>query len=999
LKSFAFIAIALCGYATACSQDTKRSDVWPRAVEPRLTGASIWRPCPTPECGAAKTKSADCDEVITTDHDAVRILATQPACTDSAVDALERLARSDPNALSDLAAAYYLRAARQDEPVDLLRSLDAAEHAVNAQPRSANARFNRALAEEALGLSDDAIASWNELAQSKDGSEWTAEAASHRDRLRRNNASNAAEQWDRSAAQIPSALRAHNTTLLARLIAPFPFRAEKYFDTAAQGRLKTLDELKTFAGVLATRIGDRFATDTIAAMENNASNGPLELYARLHDAAAKPGTAQFEAIEQEALKRGYQHFIGPIRELRGLRLIYQSQYMAALDDYDAALAEYTRINDAEEIANAHTRRIGILRAIGQNELAWREAMATIRELPHIVAPHERHNLLGETAKTALALGHPDVALRYQNAAYHLLQKTLTALPPENLKGISDMEVNLAVALRERAGIQLHREQFDEAQRDLAESARLNATIDIGGADRRVLQARIAEVRGAALLHTDPNRAAGEFTSALQLSSKDYSTFRASLLAQRADALRLAGKSGEAERDLQEALDVLRAEESRTVEQRQRGAGEDLWSSYFARFQETYRLLIRQLIDEYKFADAFKYAERARAAEPLDLAEPADALRGDVDLPALQASLAPGTYLFEYSLLADRTIVWIISRDRFEVRTEKARRSDVERSIDALQRAARAHNASELQARGLTLYDALVAAPLEAIATKPARLVFIPDGPMHALPFAALRNGRTRRYLIEEAPIETAGSARLYQLSLDRDRALSANTRALLIGDPAFNPHLTVAQGIHPLPGARQEVETIGNLYAPNVETRVGAAATVPQFLDLVRGSAIVHVAAHTMVNARAPSRSLILLAPSPNDSGVLDARELLTRLGKLDQTRLVVLSTCSSAGGLPIGPEGVAPLVRPLIGAGVPAVIGSLWNVSDATAEPLLVSFHRHYRQGSDAAVALQSAQVELLRSPNPGLGSVMAWAPFQVIGHASSPFAASKDEHKEKPP
>ena len=142
-----------------------------------------------------------------------------------------------------------------------------------------------------------------------------------------------------------------------------------------------------------------------------------------------------------------------------------------------------------------------------------------------------------------------------------------------------------------------------------------------------------------------------------------------------------------------------------------------------------------------------------------------------------------------------------------------------------------------------------------------------------------------------------------------------------------------------------------------------------------------------------------VIAPSASDPGPLDIQALLTRLTP-DHTNLVVLSTCSSAGGLPVGAEGVAPFVRPLIGAGVPAVIGTLWNVEDATAEEVLVSFHRRYRQGSDAAVALQLAQLELLRNKNknPGLRSVLAWAPFQVIGHGSSPFAATTAQ-QEKPP
>jgi CHAT domain-containing protein len=237
--------------------------------------------------------------------------------------------------------------------------------------------------------------------------------------------------------------------------------------------------------------------------------------------------------------------------------------------------------------------------------------------------------------------------------------------------------------------------------------------------------------------------------------------------------------------------------------------------------------------------------------------------------------------------------------------------------------------------------------------------------------------------------------------LQRDRALPVTTTpsVLVIGDPDFDRTLTFAQGMRDLPYAKSEAVQIHALYAPNAELLTGAAATVPAFLERAAGHDIVHVAGHAIVNAQQPSHSLLLLAPSPNRSGAIDAQEMLTRL-RLDRTRLVVLSTCSSAGGLPVGPEGVAPLVRPLLAAGVPAVIGSLWDVDDATTEELMVSFHRHYEEGSDAAEAMRAAQLGLLSKTNhkPGLRSVLAWAPFQVIGHASSPFAARAPSHGGTP-
>jgi CHAT domain-containing protein len=330
------------------------------------------------------------------------------------------------------------------------------------------------------------------------------------------------------------------------------------------------------------------------------------------------------------------------------------------------------------------------------------------------------------------------------------------------------------------------------------------------------------------------------------------------------------------------------------------------------------------------------------------------------------------------------------------------RAIIERWSKQVQRGARFSNVGEFEPPLAAAYSQLIAPVLKEIKEKPQRLIFCPDGAMHGLPFKAFYDStkRQRQYLLELAPIEMAGSAQLYLLSLRRDRELvsSTNRSILLVGDPAFDQGLPEARDLKPLPNTRREVDRIRALYAPDAKVLVDTEATPSRVLDLALDSSILHIAAHSIPDADAPFRSLILLAPSANESGVLYAHDLLTKFAG-SQMRLVVLASCSSAGGLPVGPEGVAPLVRPLIGAGVPAVIGTLWKIEDATAEALFVSFHQHYRKGEDAAVALRNAQLEMLRSENnAGFRSARAWGAVQVIGHGSSPFAPPPQQ-KEKPP
>lgn len=1015
--------------------------MWPRPFEPRLSRDELWQPCrktlrpgrvvEESDCGAKTLAAASCDDIINTRDQALYMLAFRPQCSDAAVSALERF-----GAKSDLAAGYFVRAQQQDRPSDLLRAFDAAD---TAAPDAAS-RFNRALTLETLGLTNDAIRAWDEFLRT-DHSPWAAEAHARRNRLIREETLDAASsRWSRNRRRLTEALHARDPDAVAKLIAPFPSTVQRYLDEELLPQWVNspsdalLEELRLLATELSRLNHDRYEVDVVEALahpqsaqqraalreghiayaaarrvarEFNATSAaagykkaaalleragsPLHLLATFGLAQSTGSLALLDRIERQSRERGYLHPLARIQSLRAFLLTYKSSYLEALAAYDDALATYDRLRDEEGVTTTHTKRAGVFRTAGQAELAWREAFSAARHLPHIVELTPRHDLLGNLAAASLALGHPRVALLYQNEAVRLTRSEITATPPEQLDVLNGLKRQVALALRERAGIELHLEQHSAAVRDLDEAVRLTRPDTMDPKSRRVMQARIEEVLGLTLLGSNARGAVDAFTRALALSATDeFLTFRAALFAERADAQRRASNDAAAEADLRASVETIRTEESANLKNARRGAGEDLWSSYFARPQETYHLLIRQLIEGGRAAEAFGYAERARGFEPLNLVlqwEPA--LRPLVDSPdvrQIQAYLPRGTFIIEYSVLADRTYTWIISRDHFELLTQRARRSDVERWSAALQQ-----SRNDLAAFSGALYapfDGLIAAPLSTILKmnggQPAeRLIFVADGAMHGMPIAALRNPVNGRYVIEESPIAIAGSATLYVFSLLRDQHLPASRpSALLIGDPAFDPRLGLAR----LPRASGEVQKIRELYAPNAELRIGDDATVPDFLLRAREHTIVHIAAHAIANPQSPAHSMLILARSGQDGGVLEAKDLLTKL-ELDHTRLVVLSTCSSADGLPVGPEGVAPLVRPLIAAGVPAVIGSLWDVEDATAEELLVSFHRHYRRGSDAAVALRAAQLDLLRNTNPGLSSVLAWAPFQVIGHASSPF------------
>lgn len=956
MKLLASIVIASVAISIACCrEDTKHAAVWPRTFEARLVGQA-WEPYrPAPQGSAA----ADCDDLaIGTREEAAQALVQRPQCADVVIRALEPLAERDARAANDLAAAHMVLAVK--DPIEYLRAWEAVQRSLQLTPKLAEARFNQALLEEKLGLA----AHWDEVIR-RDDPRWAAEGRQHRDRPRRD----AMLEWLAVKPKLDDALRRGDRAEVARLIAPFPYAAEHEFE-ARLARRGNLAEMRLLGEELFRLTGDPFVPD----------DATRALLARIGAPRTKltyaAGAADMDRVEREARARGYRRIALKAVVTRAYCRLFQNQFMQSLADYDKALLGYQELGDADGYADTRMRRVSALRELGQSEVAWRENLQVMQSIGQMTLLLSRQALMNDISSSALAANSPLAALRYVDAAIDLHEHS----PPSMVRLIA-----MVGAYAKRAEIEGVLGRFREAQADLAEAKRLAGKLPQD--KKRILDARISATQGEILQRGDRPAAIAYFTAALKLVSPESTTIRASLLAQRADAEFAVGKPEEAERDLAQGFALLRKEQGLAVRNRLAEVDDDYWRSYFARFQSPLQSLVGYLLDHGRSGEALRYVEDARAFEPLNLVMPAKNA-DSITIDAIRAELPANRVILEYSILGDRVAVWIISR-RAPVRwlSLKVRRDQVVRWSADLQRAANARRNGDFEAGLDAPYVNLLQKPLEMLDKSVNELVIVPDGPMHALPFAALHNPIARRYLVEDYTVSTSGSARLHLVSMRRDRQLDArrNARLLLVGDPPPNPQL-LAQGLGALPHAREEIDEIATIH-PGAEVLLGERATIAEFMARAPHSAVIHIASHALVNAAHPSHSVIVLAQSGGDPGLLDAARLLTTKTKLQDTRLVVLSACSSAGGLPIGPEGVAPLVRPLIAAGVPAVIGSLWDVNDATAKELLVSFHRHYDEGIDAAAALRAAQVQMLRNKKNSL----AWAAFEVIGYGSSPFAAAR--------
>lgn len=1067
-------AAALVIFHLSCARE---GPIPQRSIAPRLTTPAHWRPCPgalrpgrvveaavcdEPPHNSHKDESIACDIMITDHAGALRALTSDAACTNAAVEYLEILAgsRRDARIASDLAAAYFVRAQRSDQPVDLLRALDTSDRA----GALIEGHFNRALALEALRLEQEALDGWRDI-ERRDTSDWRSEAVQRRTKLVRKLDLRLATRWDRR--RLAEIIRVGDTTAIRQIVSLYPGPAQRWLEedilpqwaraSSLQQREqggRQLDMALLIAREIERATGDRYILDAVEriagtpqterarrkALEEghqafaNARNYELTQpkealpeYRKAREAFTRAGSPlRFGAQIDEAVRTfsGTADLAGALALLPSQRdaaahphllmriasnrayLLYGTNPTEALALYDTALAYAHQTRDREQAANFHARKSSILlRIMGNKDDALRGALLAMRDEAAVTEVRWRLYIFGQMAETVLAHEYPAIALIYENEIIDYIQAELNAPGDVPEERVQSWRNNLATAFRVRAAIHLALGSPQRADEDLRAAIRL--TEQQNESDpiiRNALLARIQEIAGqSAMQANDPGRAVDAFTAALDLRfPAEYSSFRAMLLAQRAKARRQLGNASGARTDLLTAIDALRKEEQALLELRKRGTYEKYLAGFFSRPRDVYENLIRQLVDGGDHAGAFQIAEKSRAFEPLNLALQADVVPETIrkwtrdgealPLERVRAALPEGTYVVEYYLLSDRVYTWIVARNHFELLSQPIERSTVDHWSRTLERAAAEGDKLAAQATLQNAFDALAARPLAKIRRRirpgeRIKLVFVPDRSIHGLPLNALYDRAEQRYVVQRHPVSIAASATFYVFSLDRDKILStdAPATALLIADPAFDTTLPAAQPLQPLPGAYEEVASIALLYDREIVLDT-SRATVPAFLNLAPESTVVHFAGHAVANPEAPFRSLLLFAPAPGHDGILDAQQLLTHL-RSGKTRLCVLAACRSAGGVAVGAEGLAPLVRPLIAAGIPAVVGTLWDIKDQSSQALFVAFHRYYRNGLDADEALQRAQIDLLNSDNETLSSPLVWGSAQVVGHASSPF------------
>lgn len=328
-----------------------------------------------------------------------------------------------------------------------------------------------------------------------------------------------------------------------------------------------------------------------------------------------------------------------------------------------------------------------------------------------------------------------------------------------------------------------------------------------------------------------------------------------------------------------------------------------------------------------------------------------------------AIVEEGTTLVVYFLTPQRGLTWVIERGSFQLFELPVNYSGMQQEIPLLRQ--RIANREPVDDTLGTLYQSLFEPLKEKISNE--RVLIVPHGPLHQLPFSALYDAANDNYLIEDYELTFLPSSSV--TSYVQQLRNPWDQRLLALGNPDGD-----------LPRATEEVRQIASLYG--TEASLGPVAQESMVRQAAGQTDVVHLAAHGTLKGDRPLFGYIDLAEGngddPQNDGRLEIHEVLNEI-RFDDSNLVVLSACNSSGGNQSRGDDVVSMPRAMLFAGAPSVVSTLWEVVDGPSAELMMAFHGHLQNGSvGVADSLRKAQIEMIHN---GSAAPYDWAGYTVTG------------------
>ncbi|HEY0140634.1 MAG TPA: tetratricopeptide repeat protein [Thermoanaerobaculia bacterium] len=841
-------------------------------------------------------------------------------------------ASGDAGTWSDLAAAEYAFALRNDRPDRYPEALAAADRALRIDPNHPAALFNRALIVERLGVHDQARTAWQRYLAVDGSSPWAIEARARLGRLDRQSGDAlfrrelprleaAAVAGDRDTVR--AIVTAHPQPSRAWAEAEWPARWAAAFESGDEaGASRALSTARAVGDALAHASGESLVRDAVQQIDRHAprlaaaytvyragrlaySNGlpraaepqlreaaarfasggsPMSLVARYYAACARFDNTDVAGAREELAAlltevRPYAALSAQVEWELALALMNLGDFNAALPLLARAEETFTRLGERSHAAFVGTLAADAQSSLGRQPQAW---AARIRSLTMLSDE-------GRSLRLAVSLGaasRMDLRIGRLEAARALLRLEQHALPGNDalLTDALLREAMLAAKLGDPQGAQ-------------------RAANEAGGAARRIADAAL---RARALADVDfaTGAIAPDASRAKELLSRAIEVYRAralpfnlpEALLLRARASRKLGDATTAASDLAAGLETIEAHRTPLTGTGVHDAAEDL-------FDEAIALAL----DRGDVDAAFGYAERARGESGSDAAALIQRLRGT------------RTLILHVTQLAEEVVVFAVDGHGLAVRRQRPSRD---------------------------LYD-LIVRPFEPLLARNELAIFVADRSFANVSFAALHDGR--RYLAEKIAVahaESAGGLRV--------EAMPRPARVLSVALPAT--------GFVALPDSLVEARDLYAIYA-NVTHIAAERATLPAFLGLARRSDVIHLAGHADREPGSEDPALLFADHRATWSAIATA--------KLD-AQVVVLAACETLRVPQARESRALSLGAAFAAAGARDVVGTLTPIADADAHRLFPEFHRQLASGATAAEALRHVQLRAIAARDDAWKSVV---------------------------
>ncbi len=266
-------------------------------------------------------------------------------------------------------------------------------------------------------------------------------------------------------------------------------------------------------------------------------------------------------------------------------------------------------------------------------------------------------------------------------------------------------------------------------------------------------------------------------------------------------------------------------------------------------------------------------------------------------------------------------------------------------------------------RRLEKLYALLVVPILAVIEQKTHWVIVPHGPLHRLPWAALRGAG--HYLIEQHSISLLPSASVgFSLKSCESSKLG---EAIFFADPE-------------LPAAELEVKAGYEFFQAGPKPFIGQLDMKRKLLEIAPNARLLHLACHHLFDESAPLLSFLKLTGNEG-SDFLYAFEVAELALSAE---LVSLSACQSGRSrIGTGDEQIG-IVRAFLAAGASSVISTYWSIEDESASAFFADFYKRSCK-CGLGQALAAAQRHLISDPRYELPYF--WAPYALSGSWNKPL------------